>query len=177
MRSSSTTLPSSSTGQGPTHPRVLSVAWVFPARAETTIAGRAVVGRDATCDTPLVGNEVSRRHAEFRVDGPIVAVRDLNSRNGVFVNGARVSDAPMVEGDVVRCGEWVGVTVSSPGHARPFQEIGAGWFGGATLRAAVEPAKRMALELPIVIQGETGTGKEGTARTIHAWSGRRGPFV
>jgi two-component system response regulator PilR (NtrC family) len=80
---------------------------------------------------------------------------------------------------VVRCGEWIGVLVSTAdaSPAASFGEIGAGWYGGATLRAAVEPARRLAIDLPVVIQGETGTGKEGTARAVHAWSGRPGPFV
>jgi transcriptional regulator with PAS, ATPase and Fis domain len=151
---------------------------VFPERLSTPLTGRSVIGRDAACTTVLNGSELSRQHAEFRVDGPIVAVRDLDSRNGVFVNGARVTDAPVAPGDVVRCGEWIGVLVSiAAPSASAFGEIGAGWFGGATLRAAVEPARRLAIDLPIVVQGETGTGKEGTARAIHAWSGRPGPFV
>jgi DNA-binding NtrC family response regulator len=32
-------------------------------------------------------------------------------------------------------------------------------------------------DLPIIVQGATGTGKEGAARAIHEWSGRKGPFV
>jgi pSer/pThr/pTyr-binding forkhead associated (FHA) protein len=63
---------------------------VFPQRLATALAGKSVVGRDDSCATVLAGGEVSRRHAEFRIDGPIAAVRDLESRNGVFVNGARV---------------------------------------------------------------------------------------
>ena len=40
------------------------------------------------------------------------------------------------------------------------------------------PAKLVAAsDLPMIIQGETGSGKEGAARAIHAWSGRRGAFV
>ena len=111
---------------------------MFPERLSTPLAGKSTVGREASCATVLTGGEVSRQHAEFRVDGPIVAVRDLGSRNGVFVNGVRTSDAPLVAGDVVRCGEWIGVLVSTTDASAPaFGEIGAGWFGGATLRAAV----------------------------------------
>jgi len=136
-----------------------------------------VVGRDEACDLTLAGNEVSRRHAEFTVDGPVVAVRDLDSRNGVFINGARRSAAPLVRGDVVRCGEWIAVAVSEAPGAPGFHEIAPGWFGGATLAAAVAPAARVTSDLPIIVQGETGTGKEGVARAIHSWSGRTGPFV
>ena len=179
MSPPSTTVPSASTGLGVARARATEVQWVFPQRLATALAGKSVVGRDDSCATVLAGGEVSRRHAEFRIDGPIAAVRDLESRNGVFVNGARVVDAPLVAGDVVRCGEWIGVLVSTADAppAASFGEIGAGWYGGATLRAAVEPARRLAIDLPVVIQGETGTGKEGTARAVHAWSGRPGPFV
>jgi transcriptional regulator with PAS, ATPase and Fis domain len=155
------------------------VRWVFPAPMAMRLEGVKVVGRDDSCDSVLVGTEISRRHAEFRVDGPLVAVRDLESRNGVFVNGERRVDAPIALGDVIRCGEWIGVVVWQGGddEAAAFREIAPGWHGGATLFAAVEPARRLAADLPIIIQGETGTGKEGMARALHDWSGRKGPLV
>jgi transcriptional regulator with PAS, ATPase and Fis domain len=141
-----------------------------------TLVGSHVVGRDDSCDTVLPGDQISRRHAEFRVDGPVLAVRDLESRNGVHVNGIRRVDFALVPGDAVRCGEWIGIVVTGEGPAA-LEEIAPGWYGGPTLAGAVEPARRAGSELPIIVQGETGTGKEGMARAIHAWSGRRGPFV
>jgi transcriptional regulator with PAS, ATPase and Fis domain len=150
---------------------------VYPTPLVTPLSGQRVIGRDESCDTVLPGNEISRRHAEFRVDGPIAAVRDLQSRNGVFVNGAKRADAPLAAGDVVRCGEWIGVVSLAAGDSDGFREIAAGWFGGATLAAAVEPARRLTAELPVIVQGETGTGKEGMARALHSWSGRSGRFV
>src|SRR6185369_7915267 len=162
MRQVSTTQPSARTDRGPGNGRATHVHWVFPTPSFMALSGVRVVGRDESCDTVLAGTEISRRHAEFRLDGPIAAVRDLGSRNGVFVNGDKSADAPLGPGDIVRCGELIGVVVSvASGEPRQLEEIAAGWYGGDTLRAAVTPASRIAIELPIVVQGETGTGKEG----------------
>jgi transcriptional regulator with PAS, ATPase and Fis domain len=156
--------------------RAQQVRWVFPRPASTLMkAGAKVVGRDASCDTVLEGTEISRRHAELRVDGPLLTVRDLDSRNGLFVNGARKTDAPLGLGDVVRCGEWIGVAVADE-DPEGLREIVPGWRGGPAILAAIAPA-RTATDLGFVLQGETGSGKEGLARAIHGWSRRGGPFV
>jgi transcriptional regulator with PAS, ATPase and Fis domain len=111
------------------------------------------------------------------LDGPIAAVRDLDSRNGVFVNGLPCDDARLSGGDVIRCGEWIGIVEMGSHDGQGFGEIAPGWFGGSSLRAAVEAASRISNDLPVIVQGETGTGKEGMARALHGWSKRRGPFV
>jgi transcriptional regulator with PAS, ATPase and Fis domain len=59
-----------------------------------------------------------------------------------------------------------------------FQEISPGYGGGPALCRRIAPARRAARsDLPIIVNGETGTGKEGVARSIHQWSGRQGPFL
>jgi adenylate cyclase len=61
--------------------------------------GVFVVGRAAGCDIVLADPTVSRRHAELGCGRDEVAVRDLGSANGVFVNGKRVEDAVVHAGD------------------------------------------------------------------------------
>ena len=145
------------------------------------LSPRCVVGRDDSSDIVLTGTEVSRRHAEFRVDGPVVAVHDLESRNGTFVNGVRRDDAPLELGSVVRCGEWVGVLTSANADQGEdplyFGEIVPGLFGGTRLRKALDPARKLASNLHVIVQGKTGTGKENTAKAVHRWSGRSGKFI
>ena len=161
----------------------LALQWVFP-RTDLPATqmprqgeGELVLGRDATCDIRLDGNDISRRHAVIRrVEGdasPIIV--DLESRNGVRVNSRAVASARLASGDVLRVGGWIGVVTAAPGK---FAEIAPGLLGGATLQAAVASLRQAApSNLTIVLEGETGTGKEVVARSVHAWSGRPGPLV
>jgi pSer/pThr/pTyr-binding forkhead associated (FHA) protein len=72
-------------------------------RVEVTSA--LVLGRQ-TADLVIEDPQVSRRHALVRPAGDALEVEDLGSRNGTWVNGARVSGtARLAPGDRVRLGE------------------------------------------------------------------------
>lgn len=62
---------------------------------------RIVVGRDPACDVSDADPRLSRRHAEFLVTTKGLLVRDLDSRNGVRVNGRLVQEAQLTPGDLV----------------------------------------------------------------------------
>jgi transcriptional regulator with PAS, ATPase and Fis domain len=130
----------------------------------------------------LPGKETSRHHAEIRREGPLHILKDLNSRNGVFLDGAQIQEAPLMPDQVVRLGEWIGVVISvSPDVTEPepiFDLLFTNLAGGPVLRPILDEARLAApSSLPTVILGETGTGKEGLSRAMHEWSGRQGPFV
>jgi DNA-binding NtrC family response regulator len=154
---------------------------MFPATPGpvTLLTGGGFIGRADECSTRLEGAEISRRHAEIVLRNHIPVLRDVDSRNGCHVNGRKITESPLALGDVVRLGEWVGI-VSAVGHPdRGFGEIADGLAGGPRLARALDVARAAAKsDLPIVVLGETGTGKELAARAIHAWSGRsKRPFV
>ena len=67
-------------------------------------ATHIVLGRDPQCDVPLTDHSVSRRHAELRVEEGKFHIIDLNSSNGTFVNGVRVTEAAIRPGDQLRLG-------------------------------------------------------------------------
>jgi len=63
-----------------------------------------VIGRSRQCDVVLTDPNVSRRHAEVRRDGDDYVVVDLDSTNGLTVNGREVKRAALAEGDRVQLG-------------------------------------------------------------------------
>jgi hypothetical protein len=71
----------------------------------TVLSGSTLVlGRSRECDLVIDDPNVSRRHAEVRRDGDGWVVSDLGSTNGVKVNGRRVEEAPLAEGDEITLG-------------------------------------------------------------------------
>ena len=159
---------------------MLALCWCFPAEAPAHIpldAGRRRVhlGRDPSCEAQLNGTEVSRRHAVLTLNANGATITDLDSHNGTRVNGNRVDSVPLLTGDVVRVGSFVGVVTRSPGKVK---ELAPGLRGGALLEEALMPLKQAATsELPVILEGETGTGKEVVASSLHHWSGRKGRFI
>jgi hypothetical protein len=86
-----------------------------PARAETVVLmwdGReigiespvTVIGRSSECDIVLGDPNVSRRHAEIRRMGRGYSLVDLGSTNGTEVNGQRVTETSLMNGDVIGVG-------------------------------------------------------------------------
>jgi hypothetical protein len=65
---------------------------------------RIVLGRSRECDVQVNDPNVSRRHAELRQEGSTYWIVDLDSTNGVEVNGKRVRRARLSDGDVVTLG-------------------------------------------------------------------------
>jgi hypothetical protein len=65
---------------------------------------KIVLGRSRDCDIQLADPNVSRRHAEVRQEGAAYWIVDLDSTNGLEVNGKRVKRAKLADGDTFTVG-------------------------------------------------------------------------
>jgi DNA-binding NtrC family response regulator len=174
------TLPESdTTNGGPASD--LGLLWISPAPQPTfTATGSGVcIGRATDCDVVLNLEHVSRRHALVRRNGPILIVEDLGSRNGTHVDGQRIEKTSIEEGSILRIGEALAIAWRAEAHEESrFAELAPGFFGGPRLAARMRELASVARsDLPVIIEGRTGSGKEGIAAAIHHASGRSGRFV
>lgn len=132
---------------------------------------------------------MSAEHARIERRGQADVLKDLRSRHGTFVNGARIAnddEKVLEDGDIIEVGHSLLCY-----RRRPLDPDGRIWLAsrdegarlGLTKTRAPEGAllasrihRFAATEEPIIIFGERGTGKEGLALQIHEESGRPGPF-
>lgn len=91
---------------------------------ERLLVGTMTVGRDTRCDISDSDPLLSRRHAEFVCRPDSLVVRDLNSRNGVVVNGVKVQEAVLRPGDVVKIARLVMTYLGDHDSIRPPSESG-----------------------------------------------------
>lgn len=69
---------------------------------EIPIESTIILGRDKDCDVTIPGTHLSRHHAQITVEEDRLHVRDLESANGTFLNGERITEADVVPGDEIR---------------------------------------------------------------------------
>jgi DNA-binding NtrC family response regulator len=143
------------------------------------------VGKSPACHMQLTDPSVSRRHLALELEGSRLRVRDLGSRNGTFLSGVQVKDVMLVGGETLSLGSSVvrierraseGSGALPVSYADRFGRL----VGASRELRRLYPlcAKLAASNVPVVIEGETGTGKEVLAESLHEQGPRAsGPFV
>jgi sigma-54 dependent transcriptional regulator, acetoin dehydrogenase operon transcriptional activator AcoR len=144
---------------------------------------RAVADGRVAIQVQTDDDRMSTAHASVVQRAGRWVLVDDGSKNGSYVNGARVAQRALDDGDLLAIGATMFVYRSGPGDLARAAAATAAEL--PALRTAVpELAGRLAVlerlapsAIAVLIQGETGTGKELAARAIHALAGRAGPFV
>jgi DNA-binding NtrC family response regulator len=145
--------------------------------------GFARVGSASASDLSLADFTVSRVHCEIRVHPTAISIKDCGSTNGTYVEGVNVHDGEVRPGAAVRVGKSVfRIESVDGGSVVPLSESDSfGLLVGASLemRQVYAILERIApTNATLLIEGETGTGKDVAARSLHAASPRAsGPFV
>jgi DNA-binding NtrC family response regulator len=180
---SSTTLEIASLAATPTSVWIVEVQDEGGARRVCLSAEKRLFGTSASADVVVRDATVSSRHCALSVLGAGVAIEDLGSRNGTFVGNARVREAWGGAGTAISIGrstlvilahEAAGDPVAAPGD--PLRGIAG---ASIVMRRLADQVRRLACHsLPVLIGGESGSGKELIARAIHEEGPRQGrPFV
>jgi transcriptional regulator with PAS, ATPase and Fis domain len=144
---------------------------------------RAVIGKHESADMVLQDETVSRFHCEIAIEDGRAVVRDLGSRNGTLVGGVDVVRCWLRSGAILTLGQsQLRFDLGSDHAMIPLSDRGE--FGrlvgrSPAIRAVFATLERAAAaDVTILIEGETGTGKEAAAEALHQESARRdGPFV
>jgi MoxR-like ATPase len=140
-----------------------------------------VLGAAPEADVVIPDPTVSSRHCAIAHRAGLVQVVDLGSRNGVKLAGARVQRALCAAGSSFEIGRAVvriEAIAEGGGEAEPAALPGV-VGGSAAMRRLATAVRRVApLRVPVLLRGESGTGKDVIARALHAESDRaKRPFV
>lgn len=156
-----------------------------PDRGESLLVGQSpiILGSGSASDVRLSDPTISRRHLSVCSSQSGVMVRDLGSTNGSFVGGARFQEVLLGFGSEIQIGQTLLKYLPDEEHV-DVAPAASERFGDMLGR---DPKMRQvfglledvaASEATVLLEGETGTGKELLAEEIHRHSGRSGkPFV
>jgi DNA-binding NtrC family response regulator len=147
-------------------------------------ATRAVRREGTTLRIEVADPWMSSSHLRFERDRAHWLAVDAGSRNGILVNGAKQERAIVADHDVIEAGRSFFMLRVSEATAEPALELPAQPKAGglvtldpALARSFAELARIAASQVPVLVGGATGSGKERVAFGIHAMSGRKGAFV
>ena len=141
------------------------------------------IGKSRDNDLVLADETVSRTHCEIVREARGYLLRDLGSTNGTLLDGAEIKEAWLRPGAIITVGK-VELKVRPfaervqilPSEATRYGEVVGRSLAMRQLFGLLE--KLGPTDATVLIGGETGTGKDVLARSIHAQSPRRGkPFI
>jgi DNA-binding NtrC family response regulator len=140
------------------------------------------IGAAPDNDVVLTDRAVSRRHAEIRMTPNGLLLRDLGSTNGTFINDVRITEAYIPSDAECRLGYstlLIRQCTEERKVAVPRQDHLGELVGSSERMRELYGLIRAVAPTPTTVHlhGESGSGKELVARTLHTFSGRSGPFM
>ncbi len=145
--------------------------------------GPLLIGKSPVCALRLDDPLVSRRHVSIEVMKNLLRVVDLGSTNGTLAGGLRIVDAMLEGGETLRIGGTLFSVARVPSDGVlgfPARAAFGKLVGSSRQMVRLYPLlERLAAStVPVLIEGETGTGKEVLAESLHLTGPRRDrPFV
>ncbi len=144
--------------------------------------GRVLLGTSPACLFRLTDPSVSRRHLGLEPLDGFVRATDLGSKNGTRVDRVKIVEAELQGDEILQVGSTTLRLERRDGSAPPPPMTqGFGHIVGSSfeMRRLYPLCERLAATaVPVVIEGETGTGKEVLAESLHETGARAdGPFV
>ena len=174
-------------GRGPAAPLAARIRVVGAAATPASYllrSGTCRIGSSPTSDVCIQDATVSRQHAELELVAEGIAVRDLGSRNGTFFLDQKVDRITVSLGTQLRIGRIVVEILADDdalGALPPFEGRSYGELVGSSqaMRRVFSRLQRLEGTLvPVLVEGESGVGKELVARALHDHSKLRDkPFV
>lgn len=163
--------------------KLLVVSGPLTAREFVLDSETFTLGSDDNNDLVIKDKTVSRRHCEIQLTSDGYAIRDLGSTNGTYVQGVRISSAFLDTGSEFQLGD-TRLIFCPLQETREYRLSEANHFGkllgqSPAMRHVFHLGERFAkTDSTILIEGETGTGKEVLAEEIHRHSKRADkPFI
>jgi DNA-binding NtrC family response regulator len=136
-----------------------------------------VLGAGSLARIRLLDDAVSREHCELSLFDGRMSVRDLGSKNGTYVGGARVERASLDPGATVTIGRSVVTCRPAPEHTvdrEPVPDIQGVVGSSVAIRRVLRDLARIAgVRANVMFRGETGAGKDVLARALHDIGPRR----
>lgn len=140
------------------------------------------IGKGPLCGLRLTDQTVSREHLRLELTPEGLVVHDGGSKNGTWLGGVRIKEAVLTADGSLKLGATtIDVSLTGKTDLLVTEEE---WFGRAFARSLpmrhvfATLARAAPTELSVLIEGESGVGKELLARAVHGASSRsKGPFV
>lgn len=140
-----------------------------------SIENYANLGNDDSCQIQVHLPDISDRHCRLEIQNNKLLIKDLRSQTGTFVNGAKILEAELKDGDLISTGYGEFVVHDTQIQKIAFPMTSRSEFWNQTLQSLSSVSQS---NYSVLLLGPSGTGKDVIAKNIHQCSGRsKAPYV
>ncbi len=152
-------------------PKLLDKAFLLHNEIVYQLKDINTLGKDHSCSLRFIQKYVDERHCRIYLEDHKIILRDLKSEQGTYLNDVKIIEAELSHGDIIRMGHLELIFSHSPlrPQSKKLKLISKNEIWSEQLKKIYQFAQS---EYPVLIAGESGTGKDLIAQQLHEYSQR-----